>query len=153
MRFAGAYSLHSGDAEWQRRELYEWLTDLFEAPAIEIEAGCTGRIRGHLRDELTNAGWSYSVRVDPDFDLTVTGRYRDLAFQVQTGNISRAMYDLLKMEYLYKQKKIECAALALPTKAAAGLIASNVAHADRVWGELVLFDRIITVPLLLVSFE
>lgn len=153
MKFVGAYSLHSGDAEWQRRELYEWLTDLFEAPSIEIEPGCTGRIRGHLRDELTNAGWSYSVRVDPNFDLTVTGRFRNLAFQVQTGNISRAMYDLLKMEYLYKQKKIEAAALALPTKSAAGIIASNVAHADRVWGELQLFDRVITVPLLLVSFE
>jgi Domain of unknown function (DUF3883) len=106
MKFVGAYSLHSGDAEWQRRDLYEWLTDLFESPSIEIEPGCTGRIRAHLRDELTNAGWSYSVRVDPNFDLTVTGRFRDLAFQIQTGNISRAMYDLLKMEYLYKQKKI-----------------------------------------------
>ena len=135
MRFAGAYSLHSGDEEWHRRELYEWLTALFEAPAIEIEAGCTGRIRAHLRDELTNAGWSYMVRIDPNFDLTVTGRFGDLAFQVQTGNISRAMYDLLKMEYIYKQKRIECAALALPTKAAAESDRPNVAHTDRVWGE------------------
>ncbi len=153
MKFVGAFSLHSGDAAWQRRDLYEWLTDLFEVPAIEIEPGCTGRIREHLRNELTNSGWSYNVRVDPNFDLTVTGRFRDLAFQIQTGNISRAMYDLLKIEYLYKQKKIEAAALAVPTKGAAAMIASNVAHADRVWSELQLFDRIITLPLLLVSFE
>src|SRR5262245_34880938 len=105
MRFERACSLHGGEAEWQRRELYEWLAGLFDAPEIEIEPGCTGRIRAHLRDKLTNVGWSYSVRVDPNFDLTVTGRFRDLAFQIQTGNISRAMYDLLKMEYLYEQKK------------------------------------------------
>lgn len=153
MKFVEAFSLHNGNVEWQRRELDEWLTDLFEAPAIPIVAGCTNRIRSHLRDELTDAGWSCNVRIDPNFDLTVTGRFRDLAFQIQTGNISRAMYDLLKLEYLYKEKKIEAAALAVPTKAAAGLIGSNVANVERVWGEMQLFDRIITLPLLLVSFE
>lgn len=153
MNFAASYSLHNGAAEWQRRDLYEWLTDLFEAPDIKIGPGCTGSIRERLRDGLTNAGWSYSVRVDPQFDLTVTGRFRDLAFQVQTGNVSRAMYDLLKFQHLYMEGKIEAAALAVPTKAAAALITSNVASAERVWGEVQLFDRIITYPLLIVSFE
>jgi hypothetical protein len=153
MKFIEAFSLHSGDTEWERRELEEWLTDLFEAPDILIEPGCTGRIRAHLRDELTNAGWSYNVRIDPAFDLTVTGMYRDLAFQIQTGNISRAMYDLLKLQYLFAQKKIEAAALAVPTKAAAEIIGSNIANVDRLWGEVRLFDRVITIPLLLLSFE
>jgi hypothetical protein len=153
MKFASAYSLHHGDVAWEERELSEWLTDLFEAPNITIEPGCTGKIRNHLRDELTNAGWSYNVRIDPRLDLTVTGMSQDLAFQVQTGNISRAMYDLLKIQYLFEQKKIEAAALAVPTKQAADIIASNVSHVDRVWGELQFFDRIVTVPLLVVAFE
>ena|ERR1043165_8846115 len=153
MRFVEAFSLHNGETEWQRRELYEWLTDLFEAPSILIEPGSTGRIRAHLHDELSNAGCSHNVRIDPNFDLTVTGIYRDLAFQVQTGNISRAMYDLIKLQYLWTQKKIEAAALAVPTKTAADIIGSNVANVDRLWGEVRLFDRIVTVPLLLISFE
>jgi hypothetical protein len=153
MRFVEAFSLHNGDTEWERRELGEWITDLFEAPAIAIEPGCTGRIRAHLHNELTNAGWSYNVRIDPNFDLTVTGIFRDLAFQIQTGNISRAMYDLLKFQYLFAQKKIEAAALAVPTKSAAGVIGSNIANVDRLWGEVRLFDRVITLPLLLISFE
>jgi hypothetical protein len=153
MKFVEAFSLHNGDVEWQRRELDEWLTDIFEAPSIIVEAGCTGRIRAHLREELTNAGWSYDVRIDPGFDLTVTGMYRDLAFQIQTGNISRAMYDLWKLQYLHSQKKIGVAALAVPTRDAAALIGSNIAQVDRIWRELQLFDRIVTVPLLLVSFE
>jgi hypothetical protein len=139
MNFSAAYALHCGDVEWTRRDLYEWLTDLFEAPEIPIGAGCTGRIRAHLQTELTNGGWSYNVRIDPTVDLTVTGRFRDLAFQIQTGNISRAVYDLVK--------------LAVPTKTAADLIASNVAHVDRIWKEVQLFDRIFTMPLLLISFE
>jgi hypothetical protein len=153
MKFAEAFSLHHGDAEWQRRDLSDWLTDLFEAPSIQIEARCTGHIRTHIREELTNAGWAFSPRIEPNYDLTVTGMYRDLAFQVQTGNISRAVYDLMKLQYLYTQKKIEAAALAVPTKAAADIIGSNIANADRVWSELQLFDRIITVPMLLISFD
>lgn len=153
MKFVGAFSLHNGDAEWERRELTDWLTDLFAAPSIPVAPGCTSRIRTHIRDELTNAGWSFNPRIEPTYDLTVTGMYRDLAFQIQTGNISRAIYDLMKLQYLYTQKKIEAAALAVPTKAAADIIGSNVANADRVWSELQLFDRIITVPMLLVSFD
>lgn len=153
MKLAAAFSLHNGDKEWERRELYDWLTDLFEAPSIPIVPGCTSRIRAHLRGELTEAGWACNPRIEPAYDLAVTGMYRDLAFQIQTGNISRAIYDLMKLQYLYTQKKIEAAALAVPTKAAAEIIASNVANADRVWSELQLFDRIITVPMLLISFE
>ena len=153
MRFAGAYSLHNGQAEWEKRDLSDWLTDLFEAPGIPIRPKCTGRIREHLQTELIASGWAHNVRIDPNFDLTVTGRYRDLAFQVQTGNISRAVYDLMKMQYLYLQKKIEAAALAVPTKSAAVTIASNVANVERLWNEVQLYDRIITFPLLIVGFE
>lgn len=153
MKLAAAYSLHNGQAEWEKRELSDWLTDLFEAPKIHIGTGCTRRIREHLKCELTAKGWAHNVRIDPNSDLTVTGRYRDLAFQIQTGNISRALYDLMKMQYLYQEHKIQAAALAVPTKAASILIASNVASAERVWGEVQLFDRIITFPLLIVGFE
>jgi hypothetical protein len=153
MRFVSSFSGHNGVAEWQRRELYDWATDLFMVPAIEVSYGCTSAIRSHLRNELTRAGWSYNVRIDPEFDLTVTGLYRDVAFQVQTGNIARAIYDLVKLQHLYSRLKIQAAAIAVPTKSAAALIGSNVAHDERLWGELKLFDRIITVPLMLISFE
>src|ERR1700719_413225 len=76
MRFVSSFSSHNGVAEWQRRELYDWATDLFVVPEIEIKYGCTSAIRAHLRDELSRAGWSYNVRIDPEFDLTVTGIYR-----------------------------------------------------------------------------
>jgi len=77
----------------------------------------------------------------------------DLAFQLQTGNMSRAPYDLLKLQYLFQSQKIEAAALALPTKEAAKIIGDNIANAERVIRELQLFDRVITVPILVVAFE
>jgi hypothetical protein len=153
MKLAGAYSLHNGQIEWEKRDVSDWLTDLFEAPNIPLGPGCTGKIRAHLKEELTQSGWAYGVRIDPNYDLTVTGRFRDLAFQIQTGNISRAMYDVLKLQHLYDQGTIEAAALAVPTKEGADKIASNVASVERVWGEVQLFDRIITLPLLIIGFE
>jgi len=153
MKFDAAYSLHNGDAEWRKRELFEWLSDLFNVPGLLVEPGSTGKIRDHIRSELQQAGWAHSVRIEPTFDLTVTGTYRDLGFQIQTGNVSRAIYDLMKLEYLYRKDKIEAAALAVPTKSAADIIGSNIANVDRLWGEIQLFDRIITVPLLLLAFE
>lgn len=153
MKFDKSYSSHNGVGEWKRRDLFDWATDLFVAPSIDVNYGCTSAIRTHLKNELTTAGWSYSVRIDPKYDLTVTGIYRDAAFQIQTGNIARAIYDLMKLQYLYERKKIQTAAIAVPTKAAAALIGSNVAHDERLWGEVQLFDRIVTVPLMLISFE
>ena len=37
MKFVSSFTSHNGVAEWQRRELYEWATDLFMVPAIDIK--------------------------------------------------------------------------------------------------------------------
>lgn len=153
MEFVRSYSNHHGADEWERRDMFDWVTDLFAAPNVVVNAGSTSTIRLHLKNELTKAGWAYNVRIDPRYDLTVTGAYRDMAFQIQTGNIARAIYDLMKLQYLYHEKKIQAAAIAVPTKEAAALIGSNVAHDERLSGEMVLFDRIITVPLMLIAFK
>ena len=42
--------------------------------------------------------------------------------------------------------------MALPTQEAARVIGDNVANAERVVRELELFDRVITVPILVVAF-
>ncbi|RCK40958.1 restriction endonuclease BglII [Thalassospira profundimaris] len=144
---------HSAGAEWERRELKEWLTDVFEAPAIKIAPRCTHDIRKHVEIECINEGWGMDVDLDQGHRLKVFAQKDDLAFQLQTGNISRAPYDLLKMQYLFHSQRIEAAALALPTKEAAKLIGDNIANAERVINELQLFDRVITVPILVIAFE
>jgi len=67
--------------------------------------------------------------------------------------MSRAPYDLLKLQYLFQSNRIEVAAIALPTKDAAKVIGDNIANAERVISELELFSRVITVPILVVAFE
>ena len=144
---------HSAGAEWERRELKEWLTDVFEAPALKIAPRCTPDIRKHVETEFLNEGWALNVDLNQNHRLRVFARKDDVAFQLQTGNMSRAPYDLLKFQYLFQSQRVEAAALALPTNEAAKKIGDNIANAERVINELQLFDRVITVPILVVAFE
>src|SRR5262249_62229056 len=93
---------HNAGAEWERRDLKEWLTDVFEAPAIKIQRHCTQEIHQHVQQEFMNQGWAIDVRLDQQHQLAVTALKDDLAFQLQTGNMSRAPYDLLKLQYLFQ---------------------------------------------------
>jgi len=153
MKFAFIYDHHNAGAEWSRRELQDWLTDIFEAPHLKIRERCTADIRKHVQGELEREGWASNVKVDQNLGLTVSAMRDDLAFQLQTGNMSRAPYDLLKLQYLYQAGRIEAAGLGVPTKECADKIGSNVANAERICNELELFNRIITVPILIVAFN
>jgi len=153
MKLAWEYNHHNGVAEWTRRGLRDWLKDIFEVPALRLRQGVTQDIRQHVRSEFEKEGWAINVKIDPDYELSVFAMREDLAVHLQTGNMSRAPYDLLKLQYLHMARRIEAAALAVPTKAGADALGSNIAHADRIGNELKLFSRIITVPILLVAFE
>ena len=154
MNFVEGYSHRNGKIEWEKKELDEWITDVFNAPAIAIESHSTDAIRDHVRDELTQQGWSGEVPIAPHFTaVTVFSLKDDLAVQIQTGNVSRAFYDLLKLQYLFNRNRIEAAALAVPSKTAAQRLGSNIANFERICGELQLYDRIITVPILVIAFE
>jgi hypothetical protein len=147
------YDHHNAVAEWTRRDLYEWLTDVFEAPAIKLRDGCTAAVREHVRNEFVREGWAINVKIDQGLGLSVFAVRDELAVHLQTGNISRAAYDLLKLQHLYETKRIEAAALAIPTKEGASLLGSNIANADRVTQELQLFNRVITVPIVVIAFK
>lgn len=153
MKLVATYSHHNGVDVWQDRELYEWVTDIFEAPKVKVGDVATTVIREHVKSELEKEGWAFNVRVDAESDLTIFARKDDLVFQLQTGNISRYAYDLLKIQHLYSKKEIDGAILAIPTKAAAVKIGSNIANVERIWNELNIFDRTITVPIMVIAFE
>jgi len=153
MKLVGTYSHHNGVDVWDKRDLYEWFTDIFEAPTIKIGPGRSPDIREHLKAELEKTGWAFNVKVDAKSDLTVFAKKADLAIQLQAGNVSRYAYDLLKLQHLYARKEIDAAALAVPTKDAAKKLGDNIANVERVWNELKIFDRVITTPIMVVAFE
>jgi len=153
MRLVQVHNHHNGVVEWEKRELYEWLTDVFVAPQIQLGRKCTPDIRAHVAGEFEKEGWALDVKLDQELGLTVFAMKDDMAFQLQTGNMSRAPYDLLKLEYLYRDGRIKCAALAVPTRAGAHAIGDNIANWERVSNELDLFRMVISIPMILIAFE
>ncbi|MEX2692389.1 BglII/BstYI family type II restriction endonuclease [Rhizobium mongolense] len=153
MKFGFVHDHHHAVSEWESRDIYDWVTDIFQAPAIRLQRGCTNDIRAHITREFQAEGWALNVKIDQELNNTIFAVKDDLGFQIQTGNMSRAPYDLLKFQYLFQSKKISTAAFALPTKLAAAKIGSNVAYFERICKELMVFDRVITVPILLIAFE
>lgn len=153
MKLEFVHDHHHAVSGWQERDLYDWVTDIFEAPAIKLKPACTNEIRSHISTEFEKEGWALNVKIDQELNNTIFAMKDELAFQIQTGNMSRAPYDLLKLQYLFQSKKIGAAAFALPTKLAASKIGSNVAYFERICKELTVFDRVITVPILLIAFQ
>lgn len=126
---------------------------MFDAPAVRIGTAASKDIRDHVRGLLSTAGWALDFPVESPYSLNVTAKRRDLAFQIQTGNASRAAYDLVKLQHLYLARQIQAACLALPSPQAAVAMGSNLANSKRFSEEINLFSRQITVPLILVAFE
>jgi hypothetical protein len=153
MKLAFTHEHHNASVVWSKRDLLDWVTDVFEVPSIALQPRCTPAIRRHVTNEFQSEGWAMDVRIDQELGLKVFAMKDDLGFQLQTGNMSRAPYDLLKLQYLFLSGKIEGAALAVPTKNGADKIGDNIANAERICRELILFDRVITVPILLIAFE
>lgn len=153
MKLAFTYDHHNAASEWLRRDMSDWLTDVLEAPGVKIKPRCTSEIRKHVSNEFKLDGWALDVKISQEAGLKVFALKDDLAFQLQTGNMSRAPYDLLKFQYLFQSEKIDCASLAVPTKEAANKIGENIANAERISNELQIFSRVITVPILLIAFE
>src|SRR5258708_4743743 len=147
------YLSHKGAEEEIRERDEDWLFALYNTEEIQIESKGGALVREYTRRRLSENGWSGEVTISSDHDLTIFAKKGELAFQIQTGNASRAPYDLLKLQYMYAERSISAAIFALPTRAAAKVLGDNIASFDRVAGELGLFDRIITVPILLLAFE
>ena len=153
MKLSYTYDHRDGVEQWRGRDLFEWVTDIFECPSVHIRPKNTTEIRMHVDSEFMKEGWARDVKLDQNLGLKVFAQKDDLAFQLQTGNMSRAAYDLLKFQYLFQSNRIESAALAVPTVEAARTLGANIANADRIMRELQLFDRVISVPILLIAFE
>ena len=153
MKIEKIQSFHGGKEFWEKTSQIEWLNELFNTGDVLIKPGGTESIRSHGEMGLAKAGWALNAPVDAGFKLVITARKTNLGFQIQTGNISRAMYDLLKLQTMYLNRVIESACLAVPSGVAAGIIGGNLANANRLSDELKLFGRHITVPLILLAFE
>jgi hypothetical protein len=153
MQIGKIYSQHGGRELWEKTSQITWLERVFLEDKLQMVPGASESIRSHVEMELAKAGWALNFPVDPEFNLVITAKKDQFGFQIQTGNISRAAYDLIKLQTMYLSRQIDAACLAVPSGSAASKLGGNLANGNRLSEELKLFSRHITVPLILVTFE
>ena len=76
-----------------------------------------------------------------------------VGLMIQTGNITRAFYDLLKFQSMYIMDKIDGCILVVPTVEAAKLLGSNISNFTRVRNELKLYKHTINLPCLIIGID
>lgn len=120
---------------------------------IMVSKGMAGRINGVFRQALASKGWALKPKVHPGFGLTINAMKSRTGLTMQTGNIVRAFYDLLKFEVMFKNSRIDVGVLVLPSKDAATKLGSNVANYLRVTSEFELFEVAISIPCVVIAFD
>ena len=153
MKHVESFSHHHGLEAVREAGLYDEIIQFLEASKIPVASKSSKMIKQHMSRGLQRTGWALSPQVAPGFELDVNAIKNRVSLTTQAGNIARAFYDLLKFQALYVGDRIDAAVLVLPTKRAGKALGSNIAHFDRVTHELTLFKHVVTVPLLVVSFE
>jgi hypothetical protein len=153
MQTAQTHSHRRAQEELADKGLLEEVLGLASAPLIGVAPGMAPAIKEHFESRWRELGWAIEVAVDPQRNLTINAMKQRVGITVQTGNIARAFYDLLKFQAMYLSGRVDVAVLMVPSTAAASTLGSNIANYGRVTDELELFFHIITVPVLIVSFE
>jgi hypothetical protein len=113
-------------------------------------------VRDHLLTTLKNKnGWSDQVKLAADSNISITAKKGDVGLCLQTGNMGRMYADLLKLQCLYKSKVLKAAILIVPTRRLAKEhdYGANVAQFERLTRELTIFDKVITIPMVVIGMD
>ena len=153
MQVVQEYSHRFGSESLDQKGLGAETRGLVALPSIRLVQGAASQINQLFETELSKAGWAIKVRVNPEFKITVNAVKERVAITLQTGNVTRAFYDLLKFEVMYLANHIDSAVLILPSWHAARVLGSNIANFQRVTTELKLFQHVFTVPCLVLGVD
>lgn len=131
------------------------IEECISAIESQVARGAAPHIRAEFLAALATKGWSGEVSISPqESAVTITSRKRATGLCLQTGgNASRIYADLLKLQALYLNDDITCGIFVLPSAPAARVLGDNLAQGDRLVRELSIFRKVITIPLMVCSFE
>lgn len=120
---------------------------------FDFSSGTSKELRRSILEELAQCGWSDKVVIERSSNISITSMNGKYGMCLQTGNMGRFYADILKLEYLFKKRKIESGIYIIPLKASAKLIGSNIANYERFVREVNIFKELISVPLIIYGLK
>lgn len=153
MKIKKIYSHNFAELILKDKNVYQEIQEILTDPTTLMQKKAAPLIKTVIRDRLTINGWTLDASVNVAYNLTINALKDEVGLMVQTGNITRAFYDLLKFQTMKNNSRIEVAVLIVPVTGAAKALGSNIANFERMTNELILYKNIITVPCLIVGID
>lgn len=107
----------------------------------------------YLIPAIHKKGWSDEYYLDRASKITITSIKEKTGLCIQTGNMARMYADLLKLQALFSRGIITGGVMILATASCGRSFGGNVASYERAIRELTIFDKVITMPLLIIGFD
>lgn len=129
------------------------LRSVVEEYKKSLELYTISDFKDYLIPTIHKKGWSDEYYLDRTSKITITSIKEKTGLCIQTGNMARMYADLLKLQALYSRDTITGGVLILATASCGRSFGGNVASYERVICELAIFDRVITMPLIIIGFD
>jgi len=128
------------------------------ATIIEVSQLTFGRdnpkyIKSVVSERFNEKGWADRVRIVASTNLTINYMKNKVGVCFQLGNVARMYADLLKLETLGLENKIDVGVIILPDALESSKLGANYARFDRLKKEMQVFSRIFTLPMLVISLS
>ena len=107
----------------------------------------------YLMPAIHKKGWTDEYYLDRSSKITITSVKEKTGLCIQTGNMARTYADMLKLQVLYSRGIINCGIMILAVANCGRAYGGNVASYERVIKELAIFDKVITIPLMVIGFD
>lgn len=134
-------------------DILEPLIESLASIQFEFKKGCATNVRETIMRQIQLQGWSGKIRVDKSNNITITSMKDNVGLCLQTGNVGRFYADMLKLQTLYLNGKIDSGIVIIPTNNAAKIMGGNLANYERFIRELDLYKKIITIPIHVIGIE
>lgn len=145
---------HHGGVDEIGPEVVQEIESIIVSCTVPLKARSATAIRNHVLNELSLCGWSRDFSVDPTVSgITITSVKGEVGLCLQTGNMARMYADVLKLQKLYLDGKVDAGVVILPTLDAAKKMGDNIAHSNRLISEMGIFRKVIHMPIAIFSFE
>lgn len=135
-------------------EMSSKLIDIMESLDYKLKLYKKDDFKDALISKLNTNGWSGKVKLSAKSSITITSMQKKIGLCFQFGNMARMYADMLKLQALYLDGKIQAAVYIVPMRECAKRIGENIANYERLLNELTnVFTKVVTVPILLIGFD
>ncbi len=153
MKIDNLFSIHDGEKILKSNQLiWDEIQYVINESNLTFFKGCSPEIKKKISISFNKLGWADTVKIKPT-NLSINYIKRKVGVCFQLGNVARTYADLLKIQVFFQKKLIDVGVLIVPLKNYSKKIGSNIAQFERLREEIILFDQIITLPLVIIGLS